>query len=169
MTGDYLFSTFGGGSRVIVVRGFRSPPPQLPPPQSGKTVNAFTVRGKVRIKLRGSKKFVELGPGQQIPVGTVIDTTKGRVSIVAAGNQTADFYSGIFRLTQTSAATPLTTLTLVAKLRCPRAGRASAAAKAKKSRKLWGTAAASSGRRGSTARRPWSAPSGSSRTAARAR
>lgn len=138
VTGDYLFSTFGGGSRVIVVRGFRTPPPQLPPPVAGKTVNAFTVRGRVRIKLRGSKKFVELGPGQQIPVGSVIDTTKGRVTIVAAGNQTADFYDGIFRLTQTSAATPLTTLTLVEKLRCPRAGRASIAAKRKKSRKLWG-------------------------------
>jgi hypothetical protein len=138
VTGDFLFSTFGGGSRVIVVRGFRAPPPQLAPPQAGKTVNAFVVRGKVRIKRRGSRKFVELAAGEQIPVGTTVDTTKGRVTIVAAGDQTADFYDGIFRIGQTSAATPLTTLTLVEKLRCPRAGKASIAAKRKKKRRLWG-------------------------------
>jgi hypothetical protein len=138
VTGDFLFSTFGGGSRVIVVRGFRAPPPQLPPPEAGKTVNAFTVSGKVRIKRPGSKKFVELGAGEQIPVGTTVDTLKGRVTLVAAGNQTADFYSGIFRIGQTSAATPLTTLKLVETLRCGRAGRAGIAAKRKKSRKLWG-------------------------------
>ena len=96
------------------------------------------MRGKVRIKRRGSRKFVELGAGEQIPVGTTVDTTKGRVTIVAAGDQTADFYDGIFRIGQTRAATPLTTLKLVEKLRCPRAGKASIAAKRKKKRRLWG-------------------------------
>ena len=138
VTGDFLFSTFGGGSRVIVVRGFRAPPPPLPPPQAGKTVNAFVVRGTVRIRRPGSKRFIELGAGEQIPVGTTVDTLKGRVTLAAAGDQTADFYSGVFRIGQTSAATPLTTLKLVEALRCPRAGRASVAAKGKKKRKLWG-------------------------------
>ncbi len=137
VTGDFLFSTFGGGSRVIVVRGFRAPPPQLPAPEAGKTVNAFVVSGKVRIKRPGSKRFIELGPGEQIPVGTTVDTLKGRVTIVAAGNQTADFYAGVFRLGQTSAATPLTTLKLVQAIRCPRGGRASIAAR-RRSRRLWG-------------------------------
>ena len=138
VTGDFLFSTFGGGSRIIVVRGFRAPPPQLPPPQAGKTVNAFVVRGRIRIRRPGSKRFVELGPGEQIPVGTTVDALKGRVTLVAAGDQSSDFYAGIFKIAQTSAATPLTTLKLVEKLRCPRAGKASVAAKRKKSRKLWG-------------------------------
>lgn len=31
ITGDFVFSTFGGGSRVIVVRGFVAPPPVCPP------------------------------------------------------------------------------------------------------------------------------------------
>ena len=138
VTGDFLFSTFGGGSRVVAVRGFRAPPPQLPPPVAGKNVNAYVVSGKVRIKLRGKKKFVTLDAGQQIPVGTTVDTTKGRVTIVAAGDQQADFYDGVFQLAQTSAATPLTTAKLVEKLRCPRAGKASIAAKGKKKRRLWG-------------------------------
>ena len=67
----------------------------------------------------------------------MVDTTKGRVTIVAAGDQRADFFDGIFRLTQGKGAKPLTTLTLVEALSCPKAGNAVAAAK-KKKRRLWG-------------------------------
>ena len=137
VTGDFLFSTFGGGSRVIAVRGFRAPPPPLPAPVAGKTVNAFVVRGTVASSA-GRKKFVALAAGEQIPVGSTLDTTKGRVTIVAAGDQSADFYDGIFKIAQNRAAKPLTTLKLVEKLRCPRGGKASIAAKRKKKRKLWG-------------------------------
>ena len=136
VTGDFLFSTFGGGSRVIVLRGFRTPAPPLPAPEAGKTVNAFVVRGTVRIK-RG-KRFVRLAAAQQIPVGSTVDTTKGRVTIAAAGDQTADFYDGVFRIGQGRGAKPLTTLTLVERLRCQGSGRASIAAKGKKKRRLWG-------------------------------
>jgi hypothetical protein len=137
VTGDFLFSTFGGEGRVIVVRGFRAPPPQLPPPAAGKTVNAFSARGVVRVKLPGSGKFVTLGPGQQVPVGTTFDTLKGRVTLAAAGDQTATFYDGVFKLGQGKSAKPLTTLRLVERLRCPRGGKANASAKRKK-RRLWG-------------------------------
>jgi hypothetical protein len=94
-------------------------------------------RGTVRIRLPGTNRFIELEEGRQIPVGTVVDTTKGRVTLVAAGGQEATFYDGIFRIGQGRGARPLTTLTLVEALSCPRAGRASAAAK-KKKRRLWG-------------------------------
>ena len=137
VTGDFVFTTFGGGSRVLVIRGFRPPPPQLPPPVAGKNVNALTARGTVRIRRPGGK-FVTLGPGQQIPIGSTIDTLKGRVTLVAAGNQTATFYSGVFRLGQGKGATPLTTLTLVERLRCARGSNANVAAKRKKKRRLWG-------------------------------
>jgi hypothetical protein len=137
VTGDYLFSTFGAAGRVIVIRGFRQPPPELPAPVAGKSVNALGAGGTVRIKLPGSNRYVLLGPGQQIPVGTTIDTTKGRVTIVAAGEQQATFYDGVFKLGQKKGAEPLTTLTLVEPLRCG-GGRASAAAKKKTKRRLWG-------------------------------
>ena len=61
----------------------------------------------MKIKLPGSSAFVALTEGQQIPVGTIVDATKGRVTIVAAadkngGTATADFYGGIFKLGQTN-------------------------------------------------------------------
>ncbi len=95
-----------------------SPPPpapqeeeeELPPPEAGEEVNALPKSGTVRVRIAGTNRFVELREGQQIPVGSVVDTTKGRVTIVAAGNQSADFYDGIFRLTQGKGARPLTTL-----------------------------------------------------------
>ncbi len=34
LTGDFLFSTFGGGNKVIVVSGFNAPPPAVPEPTS---------------------------------------------------------------------------------------------------------------------------------------
>jgi hypothetical protein len=65
----------------------------------------------------------------------VVDTTKRRVTIRAAGGQLAGFYDGIFRLSQGKGAKGLTRLTLVDALSCPKAGKAIAAAK--KKRRLW--------------------------------
>jgi FG-GAP-like repeat/FG-GAP repeat len=50
----------------------------------------------------------------------------------------ADFFDGLFKLTQTKGSMPLTTLTLTERLSCPRKASASAAAKTKKKRRLWG-------------------------------
>jgi hypothetical protein len=122
--------------------GNTQPPPvgtgqELPPPTAGEEVNAEVARGTVRVKLPGSNRFVELTEPQQLPVGTVVNTLRGRITLIAAGGQTATFYDGIFRIGQGKGARPLTTLTLVEALSCPRAGGAVAAAK-KKKRRLWG-------------------------------
>jgi hypothetical protein len=106
--------------------------------------NALTSGGDVTIKLPGSSKFVTLGAGVQIPVGTVVDTRKGRVTLIAAadskgGTATADFYDGLFKIGQTNGKAPVTELTLVEKLSCKGSGKAaSAAKKKKKKRRLWG-------------------------------
>ena len=76
------------------------PQQTLPPPEAGEEVNALPKSGTVKVKVAGTNRFVELEEGQQIPVGSIVDTTKGRVTIVAAGGQSADFYDGIFRLSQ---------------------------------------------------------------------
>ena len=81
----------------------------------------------MRIQLRGTNRFIELEAGRQIPIGSTIDTRNGRVTLTSAdgsgGTQTADFYEGIFRVTQTRGARPVTVLTLTERLSCPR-GRA---------------------------------------------
>jgi hypothetical protein len=122
------------------------PPPaneQLPPPVAGKSVNVLPKSGTVRIRRPGASRFARLTEGQQVPVGTTVDTLKGRVTLVAAADKqgktaTADFYDGIFKISQGKGSRPITTLTLVEKLTCPKkAGSAIAAAK-KKKRRLWG-------------------------------
>ena len=122
------------------------------------------------IKRPGSKRFVTLTEEAQIPVGSSIDTRRGRIAITAAqgGGKTAsaDFYDGLFKLTQTKGSKPITTLALTEKLSCAKANGATTAAKKKKKRRLWGDGRAGSGRRASTAPRPWSARNGWSRTAA---
>jgi FG-GAP-like repeat len=117
------------------------PAPPLPPPVAGKSVNVEQVSGTVRIKRRGSKRFVTLTGEAHIPTGSTIDTRRGRIAITAAQPKgktaTADFYDGLFKLTQAKRS-KITTLALTEKLSCPRKGSASTAAKKKKKRRLWG-------------------------------
>ena len=100
--------------------------------------------GKVLVKTPGTKKFVLIDDGQQVPVGTIVDVRKGRVTLIAAadskgGVAQAVFYGGIFKLGQTKAKTPVTVLSLVEKLTgCKATGKASIAKKKVKKRRLWG-------------------------------
>ena len=119
-------------------------PEELPPPVVGKQVNALPKSGTVKIKLPGTNTFVLLDEDTQIPVNTIVDTRKGRITLVAAANKSgglakADFYDGLFKVTQTKGKKPITILTLTEKLTgCKAKGKASAAAKKKKKRRLWG-------------------------------
>ena len=117
------------------------PGPTLDPPVAGKTVNVEPVSGKVTIKRPGRKRFVTLTAEAQIPVGSTIDTRRGRISITAAQGKgktaSADFFDGLFKLTQNKGSKPVTTLTLTEQLRCPSKA-SSAAAKKKTKRRLWG-------------------------------
>jgi hypothetical protein len=131
-----------------------SPPPAVPPPpqptptatptldnpQVNREVNVLPVSGTVRVKRRGSSRFVDLKAGEQIPNGSTVDARKGRVTIVAAQSATklerADFYDGLFRISQSRR---VTTLTLTEQLACSRKARAAQKkAKKPKSRRLWG-------------------------------
>jgi CSLREA domain-containing protein len=125
-----------GGSAQPPVSGEQDE--QLPAPTAGEEVNAEAARGTVKVKLPGTNRFVDLSEAQQLPVGTVVDTLRGRVMLLAAGGQEATFYAGVFKIGQGKGRRPLTTLTLVEKLSCPKAGKAVAAAKGRKRRRLWG-------------------------------
>ena len=129
-----------------------SPPPpqqqveaekaQSPVPVLGQTVVAGQVSGTIRVRGRNGK-FRTLGANESIPLGSEVDATKGRVRLTSAAGpggavQTAEFYKGLFIITQTKGRKPITNLKLSGKLACAKKGRASAAAKGKKVRRLWG-------------------------------
>jgi hypothetical protein len=88
----------------------------VPPPVLGRTENAAPVSGTVLVQVPGSNRFVPLTANTPLPVGTTIDTRRGRVRLQAArsggGTDTAVFYSGIFRFFQTRAAGSVTELRL---------------------------------------------------------
>jgi hypothetical protein len=115
------------------------------PPVIGKLINAEPEGGIVKVKLPGKrKKSRRLREGEQLPNGTVVDTRRGRIGLIAAADKQggiadADFYDGLFKLTQSKGKRPIVTLTLIEKLSCKGASKAAhAAAKKKKKRRLWG-------------------------------
>ena len=113
-------------------------PSQEPTPVVNKTVVAREVRGTVKIRVRGSNRFVDLNAAQGIPVGSTVDTKRGTVELISipragAAPEKAEFRDGIFRVTQSRG---ITDLKLTEALSCSK--RASAAQKKPKKRKLWG-------------------------------
>ena len=104
-----------------------------------QTVVVRETAGQVLVKLKGTNKFVALDATRGIPVGSTVDTKKGRVELTSvpkagAPPEKAVFYDGIFQVTQTAGITDLKLTEPLAK--CPK-GAKSAATKVKK-RKLWG-------------------------------
>jgi hypothetical protein len=122
--------------------------PTPPPPVTAKAVNLSPKSGTVLVKLPGTSKFISITDAEQVPVGTIVDVTKGRVTLTSTkdlkgGIQSADFYLGQFKIGQKKAAKPITDLALFGGnfKACPkasRAGSAKSAAKKKLIRRLWG-------------------------------
>jgi sugar lactone lactonase YvrE len=120
----------------------------LPPPTTGETANAQPVQGTVKVKKPGSDSFQLLAAGQQIPIGSIIDVTKGVIDLTTTqtttATQTARFFAGVFKLTQPKATNPITELQLFGgnfRKACPKPrSRRSAVGSAKKKvvRQLWG-------------------------------
>ena len=113
------------------------PPPPGPLPDKGVSVTIVTVSGTVRVKLRGSSRYVDVRTLREIPLGSTIDARKGKVRITVEVNavthktQTATYYDGIFKIAQTKGSKPFLVATLVGgtfKGCTPRAVSAAAAA-----------------------------------------
>ncbi|MEA2398148.1 MAG: hypothetical protein QOK25_1704, partial [Thermoleophilaceae bacterium] len=109
---------FNSGEILLNTTPTPTPPPPPPgglsPPVIQKTSNVKPVSGSVRIKRPGSNAFVNLTGAAQIPLGSTIDASKGRVTTAIArkggGTDAADFYEGQFVVSQD--ATGLATLTM---------------------------------------------------------
>ncbi|MEA2448984.1 MAG: tripartite motif-containing protein 71 [Thermoleophilaceae bacterium] len=100
---DDVFATDNLKSRVL---RFRQAPP---PPQLGTTANAQAVSGLVKVRTPGASGFVTLGRSgvTQIPIGSMVDTKKGTVSLTLAknksgGTQTGTFKGGRFKVAQST-------------------------------------------------------------------
>ena len=99
------------------VQKFAEPATPLPPPTAGRTANVEPLSGAVLVRRPGSRAFVALARGQQIPIGSLVDTTRGVVRLTTASNlrggqQRARFYGGRFRLRQRRTQRPVTELDL---------------------------------------------------------
>jgi hypothetical protein len=112
-----LVRSTGSGFRINnheAVRVAAGPPKKsaAPKPVFGRTAALKTVSGTVLVKAPGAAAFVPLGALTSVPLGTTVDTTAGTVQLTAAADrrghvQTGRFYEGVFRLTQTTARSPL--------------------------------------------------------------
>lgn len=106
-----------------------------------KTVVVKLLSGRVGIRRPGSKSDVDLKGSEGIPLGSTVDAEHGALelsSVPKAGGtaQTAKFYEGAFKVTQSGA---ITQLALAQRLAACKTTGASAAAKKKpKTRHLWG-------------------------------
>jgi DNA-binding beta-propeller fold protein YncE len=121
------------------VQYFRRPTAGGPLPAPGPGVaNATAVSGTVTVRVKGTTAFVTLA-SQQIPAGSEIDATKGRVRLTSlargGATQTAEFYEGRFLISQAGTGDRTTVLQLSAPLRCPRR----LAATNPPGRHLWGS------------------------------
>ena len=139
-----------GQIRVTPVGPAPAPPPPAPPeappaptpaptPAFGESVVVRPVRGTVRVRLRGSNRFVDLAALGAVPVGATLDTKRGVVELTAQQRggavQRIRLNGGWFRVSQTRTTTDFTLNEPLARCRA----RAAAQRKSRpRTRKLWG-------------------------------
>jgi DNA-binding beta-propeller fold protein YncE len=136
--------------QIQVVAAAAAPPPagpgpapaQEPTPNLGETLVADPVAGTVRVRLAGRRRFVPLQSIRELPLGSTLDTRRGRVEVATERRrrgrvQRGVFYGGFFAVRQRAATGFVTDLVLSGSLTSCPTGSASAA---RRSRRLWGNA-----------------------------
>jgi streptogramin lyase len=117
-----------------------------PVPVMGRQASIGILSGAILVRLAGSRSFVALSGAAVVPIGSVIDATRGVLELVTAINsagatQSATIWGGVFQVMQTSAGHGMTNLILTgAPLKCsPRlkAHASSARSRRPKSRSIW--------------------------------
>ena len=96
-----------------------TPAVTLPPattPDLGKTVNLEAAAGTVRVKLPGTDRYVDLSDASTLPVGTIVDTNDGSVTLTTdlPGGQTQSgtFGGGKFSVSQPANESGMTDIVL---------------------------------------------------------
>ena len=118
------------------------------PPVLGRSVNADVRSGTVTVKVPGAPGYVALTDLTSLPVGSILDTREGSVTLRAAlpggKTQAAIFHGGLFEVRQPQGAGGLTEVVLRGALTgCSSAAARAAAVSKKKKRKpprrVWGS------------------------------
>jgi hypothetical protein len=131
-------------AQVIQIAPPPAQPAQEPVPDLGETLVADPVSGSVRVRVPGAAGFVALSDVQELPLGSTLDTRRGRVDVATIRRkrggrvQRSRFYGGLFSVRQRKRDGYITELVLRGDLpACKTNVRASASAATKK-RRLWG-------------------------------
>jgi DNA-binding beta-propeller fold protein YncE len=103
-SGD-LYVADDGNNRIQRLTTTAPFPAATGTPKAGKTAFAKPVEGEVLVEAPGSDHFDALTGNSKIPIGSTVDTTNGTVKLVTGtgkGHKTqhADFWAGLFKLTQ---------------------------------------------------------------------
>jgi phosphodiesterase/alkaline phosphatase D-like protein len=97
----------GGNPGATVTRGPAAP-------VLARSADVTSVAGRVSIRPPGARAFVALSSAQQIPYGTVVEATRGEISVTAAtlagGVQRGQYFDGKFVLSQGTNGRVLATL-----------------------------------------------------------
>jgi hypothetical protein len=120
------------------------PAPALAPPELGESVAVAPRAGTVLVRLPGSTRTIALSDAASIPVGSIVDTRKGTVTlrseVPGADTQAGTFHGGLFEVRQPVGGRGMTELVLRGPMPSCTGGGARAAAVAGKRppRALWG-------------------------------
>jgi hypothetical protein len=116
--GNHMSGTFSdsAGHNGFTWSATRVSGPPSVKPVLGRAVTVGAVGGQVLVK-RPGQGFAPLTSAQQVPVGSLLDTTRGTVRLSSAANsrgavQTGDFAGGVFRVAQSRSGGGLTDLNL---------------------------------------------------------
>jgi hypothetical protein len=96
------------GTADLSVGGGQGGLPGVTKPTYGHDGTIRRVSGTVLVRLPGSSIFISLAKASTIPVGSIIDATRGTVQLVSSASldskttQSADFYQGAFQFDQPS-------------------------------------------------------------------
>ena len=112
-----------GAALLLTLSAVMACPAQAAPrdlaPSAGRTAVVSPAGGTVRVKPKGSGAYKLLRRARQIPIGSIIDTTRGRVRLATTagvrgrGKQSGVFSKGAFRVMQKRARPRFTNLILV--------------------------------------------------------
>ena len=114
------------------------------PPELGQSVGVAAQGGSVLVRLPGATRAVALTDAASVPVGSLVDTRKGTVTLRSAlpgdTSQSGTFHGGLFEVRQPAGAHGMTELVLRGPLPTCTAGgaRAAAASGRRPPRVLWG-------------------------------